>query len=627
MSEIIFETSEKPAITFPIVQGVKGETGISAYQLAVNNGYVGDEASWLLSLKGPQGVQGSPGSGVKITQWVAGTYASGDQVNHLGKDWVSNASIVAGDIPGTSPKWVDRLNAYVSKKYLENKIARAIATTDIFSDVVGFANNSTGITGVVGSSNTMKIPLNKINTDNPFRIDFVITTNAVNSDSKIRLMAKNSALDSNGDLFLEITDTYTIGQFSEVNELTSSGLVPGMKLQFSIIGQNGIITASISDFKEWDGNLGSGYMPTIGKKIFYLTKLNTINYLGQFPLKDLDLIEITATNGNEFVLNSINVLSESLELPNFPLNTIYSPKVYNDSQDGNYRPLVFAKQGSRALAQWHHPNGSDANTFINPGMFSGLYNSGIAICFITANSFNNPNGTPLYGAGVTASNWGAPAGMKYRKKLMDDISAILKVKNIVSIGASMGGLNALAYSSLYSDNITAIVSISGALDLVDNFNSGSFNSIIKKAYGSAYVCKANNTGVAVSDASKWTKISNEKSAPPQKYYENNLFYDTYSSGKAYVVGDVVFVDYTGIATGLESFSPYFNGNKLSQIPTLLIHGDSDTLIPMAQSANYKTYIDGKGGVKTELITVVGGTHISADCFKTTEILDFINRYI
>jgi len=84
MSEIIFETSENQEISFPIAQGVKGE----------------------------QGIQGSPGSGVKITQWVAGTYASGDQVNHIGKDWVSNAVTLSTDVPGISSKWVDRLSGY-----------------------------------------------------------------------------------------------------------------------------------------------------------------------------------------------------------------------------------------------------------------------------------------------------------------------------------------------------------------------------------------------------------------------------------------------------------------------------------------------------------------------------------
>jgi hypothetical protein len=43
--------------------GPAGEAGISAYQVAVNNGFVGSEQQWLDSLVGPQGPAGEPGSG------------------------------------------------------------------------------------------------------------------------------------------------------------------------------------------------------------------------------------------------------------------------------------------------------------------------------------------------------------------------------------------------------------------------------------------------------------------------------------------------------------------------------------------------------------------------------------
>nr|WP_315173614.1 hypothetical protein [uncultured Flavobacterium sp.] len=52
---------------------------------------------------------------VKIEAWTAKTFLSGDQVNHLGKDWVSNATTLSTDIPGTSNKWVDRLGGYANK--------------------------------------------------------------------------------------------------------------------------------------------------------------------------------------------------------------------------------------------------------------------------------------------------------------------------------------------------------------------------------------------------------------------------------------------------------------------------------------------------------------------------------
>lgn len=44
-------------------QGVPGQDGESAYQIAVRNGYNGDETAWLASLKGDKGDKGDPGEG------------------------------------------------------------------------------------------------------------------------------------------------------------------------------------------------------------------------------------------------------------------------------------------------------------------------------------------------------------------------------------------------------------------------------------------------------------------------------------------------------------------------------------------------------------------------------------
>ncbi len=47
----------------PGKDGAQGADGKSAYQIAVANGFSGDEAAWLLSLKGEKGEKGAPGSG------------------------------------------------------------------------------------------------------------------------------------------------------------------------------------------------------------------------------------------------------------------------------------------------------------------------------------------------------------------------------------------------------------------------------------------------------------------------------------------------------------------------------------------------------------------------------------
>ena len=44
-----------------VAGGGAGEPGKSAYEIAVEHGFEGDEQAWLESLKGEQGPQGPPG--------------------------------------------------------------------------------------------------------------------------------------------------------------------------------------------------------------------------------------------------------------------------------------------------------------------------------------------------------------------------------------------------------------------------------------------------------------------------------------------------------------------------------------------------------------------------------------
>lgn len=55
------ETDVEALIANAVIDGVAGADGDSAYQVAVDNGFIGTEAAWLESLRGPQGIQGPPG--------------------------------------------------------------------------------------------------------------------------------------------------------------------------------------------------------------------------------------------------------------------------------------------------------------------------------------------------------------------------------------------------------------------------------------------------------------------------------------------------------------------------------------------------------------------------------------
>lgn len=54
--------SESNPLPVQVIGGSGGADGKSAYEVAVDNGFIGDEAAWLLSLKGEPGKEGDPGT-------------------------------------------------------------------------------------------------------------------------------------------------------------------------------------------------------------------------------------------------------------------------------------------------------------------------------------------------------------------------------------------------------------------------------------------------------------------------------------------------------------------------------------------------------------------------------------
>lgn len=86
------EITEDKEINFKIPTGPAGETGAdgkSAYQIAVDGGFEGDETAWLSSLKGEPGEKGDPGKDGKdctvSTASGTATIASGDWVSEDSK--------------------------------------------------------------------------------------------------------------------------------------------------------------------------------------------------------------------------------------------------------------------------------------------------------------------------------------------------------------------------------------------------------------------------------------------------------------------------------------------------------------------------------------------------------------
>ena len=80
-----------------------GEAGESAYQIAVRNGFTGDEAAWLESLKGPKGEAGADGE--------AGDDGEDGEDGAAGLNGKTAFEIAqANGFTGTEAEWIESLN-------------------------------------------------------------------------------------------------------------------------------------------------------------------------------------------------------------------------------------------------------------------------------------------------------------------------------------------------------------------------------------------------------------------------------------------------------------------------------------------------------------------------------------
>ena len=80
-----------------------GEAGESAYEIAVRNGFTGDEAAWLESLKGPKGEAGADGE--------AGEDGEDGEDGAAGLNGKTAFEIAqANGFTGTEAEWIESLN-------------------------------------------------------------------------------------------------------------------------------------------------------------------------------------------------------------------------------------------------------------------------------------------------------------------------------------------------------------------------------------------------------------------------------------------------------------------------------------------------------------------------------------
>lgn len=91
--------------------GEGGVAGLSAYEVALANGFVGSESAWLASLVGPQGTAGSTGAqGPQGPQGSTGSAGSPGAPGNPGEDGLSAYEVaVVNGFSGTEAQWLASL--------------------------------------------------------------------------------------------------------------------------------------------------------------------------------------------------------------------------------------------------------------------------------------------------------------------------------------------------------------------------------------------------------------------------------------------------------------------------------------------------------------------------------------
>ena len=133
--------------------GAAGVDGLSAYEIAVNNGFIGDETAWLASLQGADGTLSaiSNADDVNITSPVNGQYLKYDTSTVPAK-WVNKTpDFFSYSINAILPNALFLTNQYFSILDTAN-----YAVSPAPSINFNVANNLTLTSGVISGLNTTK---------------------------------------------------------------------------------------------------------------------------------------------------------------------------------------------------------------------------------------------------------------------------------------------------------------------------------------------------------------------------------------------------------------------------------------------------------------------------------------
>lgn len=151
-------------------QGPPGEDGKSAYEIALDNGFIGDETAWLASLVGPAGEPGSDGDdgqdGAPGTPGADGKSAYQIAVDNgfIGSEAEWIISIGGGDVYRSISASGNALASDSSKTLIADSSAAVVVTIPSglnlgIGKVIGLLQKGTGVASfAAGSGVTLSVP-------------------------------------------------------------------------------------------------------------------------------------------------------------------------------------------------------------------------------------------------------------------------------------------------------------------------------------------------------------------------------------------------------------------------------------------------------------------------------------
>jgi pimeloyl-ACP methyl ester carboxylesterase len=498
------------------------------------------------------------------------------------------------------------------------------------SSATNLSIHSTG--GIVATTDNVAgtgyCHLNKtIKKENSWRIAFKFIIGDARSTSINLTDTSNNFWKASKVTFSTSGISVDVGGVNAFNSIGGPSITPGTTLWFTIASDGVKVTTALFHENATSVTKAPSYQDSINKLCVKTVDI-TLQYTAINVFDNLSRIYISNAStqnrvlGYYFIEGSLDGPDDDLFNPPFVLEPSFLNERYawiigtgkiNATKEKN---LVFV----------HHPNG-------NPGDIANQPYAFITLMELLKNGYSVCGMSGLHGVHgaydeATSSNWGSPTGLYYRSYFINLISQFIpNVTKLYHLGLSMGFLNAFNYCCNHKGLTKAIIGISAVTDLSDSFTNRGFSTPIKKGFGKWYVCIQNGTGqTPASSPTYWTAINNEVDSPESTYFTTPYVWrDAYNAGTAYVVNDIVCVASTGTVGAFYSFDPKLNTDKVTTIPFLFLHGDSDTTIPSSQITTFNNNTLVSNG-KSSTFIIPGGTHLGSSVYNTEKIITFFNTY-